>query len=94
MARTEQVYKCDRVTTGTKLLVSYSSVMSNANTSEHVQGTGASSPPVPPGTQRLLPFIEAFLEHCRHMVLGGVKAFNKEDRARLLQFETGTSKVW
>nr|GEU46464.1 E3 ubiquitin-protein ligase UPL1-like [Tanacetum cinerariifolium] len=66
-------------------------------------GAGASSPPLPPGTQRLLPFIEAFLVLCEKLQATNsllqqddayaTATFNKEDRARLLQFVTGTSKV-
>lgn len=40
--------------------------MSNINVGEQVQGT-ASTSPLPPGTQRLLPFIEAFFVLCEKL---------------------------
>ncbi|XWS09652.1 hypothetical protein CRYUN_Cryun39dG0007800 [Craigia yunnanensis] len=40
--------------------------VSNVNVGEHVQGT-SSSTPLPPGTQRLLPFIEAFFVLCEKL---------------------------
>ncbi|XP_022735674.1 E3 ubiquitin-protein ligase UPL1-like isoform X2 [Durio zibethinus] len=40
--------------------------VSNINVGEHVQGTSSSSP-LPPGTQRLLPFIEAFFVLCEKL---------------------------
>lgn len=46
---------------------SFSSVMSNANVGEHAQGSSSLSPPLPPGTLRLLPFIEAFLVLCEKL---------------------------
>lgn len=42
---------------------SLNSIVSNINVAEHVQGSSSSSP-LPPGTQRLLPFIEAFFVLC------------------------------
>jgi hypothetical protein len=45
--------------TETQLGQSSSHTMSNINVGEQIQGTSSSSP-LPPGTQRLLPFIEAF----------------------------------
>ncbi|PWA45461.1 Armadillo [Artemisia annua] len=63
----QELSKCISVTESQLAQGSLSSVMSNANTIEHVQGTGASSPPLPPGTQRLLPFIEAFLVLCEKL---------------------------
>ena len=63
----QELSECISVTESQLAQGSLSSVMSNANTSEHVQGTGASSPPLPPGTQRLLPFIEAFLVLCEKL---------------------------
>ncbi|XP_040986368.1 E3 ubiquitin-protein ligase UPL1-like isoform X1 [Juglans microcarpa x Juglans regia] len=45
---------------------SFSQTMSNINVGEHVQGTTSSSP-LPPGTQRLLPFIEAFFVLCEKL---------------------------
>lgn len=46
---------------------SFSPTMSNANVGEHVQSTSSLSPPLPPGTQRLLPFIEAFFVLCEKL---------------------------
>ncbi|KAJ9153952.1 hypothetical protein P3X46_027337 [Hevea brasiliensis] len=43
---------------------SFSQTMSNINMGEHVHGT---SSPLPPGTQRLLPFIEAFFVLCEKL---------------------------
>ncbi|PWA88758.1 HECT domain-containing protein [Artemisia annua] len=63
----QELSECISVTESQLAQGSLSSVMSNVNTSEHVQGTGASSPPLPPGTQRLLPFIEAFLVLCEKL---------------------------
>ncbi|CAA3019978.1 E3 ubiquitin- ligase UPL1-like [Olea europaea subsp. europaea] len=45
---------------------SRSSVISNINTGEQIQGS-SSSPPLPPGTQRLLPFIEGFFVLCEKL---------------------------
>ncbi|XVF33865.1 hypothetical protein REPUB_Repub18cG0008600 [Reevesia pubescens] len=42
------------------------STMSNVNVGEHVQGTSSTSP-LPPGTQRLFPFIEAFFVLCEKL---------------------------
>ncbi|PWA97618.1 disease resistance protein (TIR-NBS-LRR class) [Artemisia annua] len=67
--------------------------MSNANTSEHVQGTGASSPPVPPEPRDFFPSLRPFWNTVGIWFWEVVKAFNKENRARLLQFVTGTSKI-
>ncbi|EXB36051.1 E3 ubiquitin-protein ligase UPL1 [Morus notabilis] len=45
---------------------SFSLPMSNINVGENVQGSSSSSP-LPPGTQRLLPFIEAFFVLCEKL---------------------------
>ncbi|TXG67972.1 hypothetical protein EZV62_009247 [Acer yangbiense] len=45
---------------------SFSPNMSNINVGEQVQGTSTTSP-LPPGTQRLLPFIEAFFVLCEKL---------------------------
>jgi len=45
---------------------SLSPAISNINPGEQVQGTSSSSP-LPPGTQRLLPFIEAFFVLCEKL---------------------------
>lgn len=46
---------------------SLSPAMLNINIGEHVQGTSSLSPSLPPGTQRLLPFIEAFFVLCEKL---------------------------
>nr|GMC47383.1 E3 ubiquitin-protein ligase UPL1 [Ipomoea batatas] len=45
----------------------FSSVMSNINIGEHINGPASVSRPLPPGTQRLLPFIEAFFVLCEKL---------------------------
>lgn len=53
----------------TEIQLSQSSLcptISSTNLGDHVQGT-ASSSPLPPGTQRLLPFIEAFFVLCEKL---------------------------
>ncbi|XP_011044918.1 PREDICTED: E3 ubiquitin-protein ligase UPL1-like isoform X2 [Populus euphratica] len=53
--------------TETRLVQStFSPTVSNINVGELVQG-GSSSSPLPPGTQRLLPFIEAFFVLCEKL---------------------------
>ncbi|KAJ4982419.1 hypothetical protein NE237_033256 [Protea cynaroides] len=55
-------------TTETKLgQSSSSSPMANTNTEDHVGSASSLSPPLPPGTQRLLPFIEAFFFLCEKL---------------------------
>nr|XP_043627768.1 E3 ubiquitin-protein ligase UPL1-like [Erigeron canadensis] len=65
----QELSECISVTESQLSQGSFSPVMSNTNTGEHVQGVGASSlsPSLPPGTQRLLPFIEAFLVLCEKL---------------------------
>ncbi|KAM7466704.1 hypothetical protein LguiB_014266 [Lonicera macranthoides] len=46
---------------------SFSSIVSTVNVGEPVQGSSSLSPPLPPGAQRLLPFIEAFLVLCEKL---------------------------
>ncbi|XP_057982343.1 E3 ubiquitin-protein ligase UPL1-like isoform X2 [Malania oleifera] len=46
---------------------SFSLAVSNTNVGEHMQGSSSLSPPLPPGTQRLLPFIEAFFVLCEKL---------------------------
>lgn len=41
--------------------------VSQINVGEHVQGASSSSPPLPPGTLRILPFIEAFFILCERL---------------------------
>ncbi|KAI3456803.1 hypothetical protein Pfo_013466, partial [Paulownia fortunei] len=46
---------------------SHSSVVSNISIGEQIQGSSSASPPLPPGTQRLLPFIEGFFVLCEKL---------------------------
>ncbi|CAM8937305.1 unnamed protein product [Rhodiola kirilowii] len=56
----------------TQLGQSTSPVLSNMNLGESVQSTStALSPPLPPGSQRLLPFIEAFFVLCEKLQANG-----------------------
>ncbi|XP_058115253.1 E3 ubiquitin-protein ligase UPL1 isoform X2 [Magnolia sinica] len=56
-------------TTETKLGLSsaFSSPSPTSNTGDHVGGSSSLSSPLPPGTQRLLPFIEAFFVLCEKL---------------------------
>lgn len=45
----------------------FSSILSNTNAGEHASGSLSSSPPLPPGTLRLLPFIESFFVLCEKL---------------------------
>ncbi|XP_076889696.1 E3 ubiquitin-protein ligase UPL1-like [Bidens hawaiensis] len=61
----QELSECISVTETQLAQGSFSSVISDSNANEHVPGAGASSlPSLPPGTQRLLPFIESFLVLC------------------------------
>ncbi|PSR95563.1 E3 ubiquitin-protein like [Actinidia chinensis var. chinensis] len=51
---------------------SFSSILSNTNVAEHVPGSSSLSPPLPPGTLRLLPFIEAFFVLCEKLQANNV----------------------
>ncbi|KAH6778608.1 LOW protein: E3 ubiquitin ligase-like protein [Perilla frutescens var. frutescens] len=46
---------------------SHSSVVSNINMGDQIQGSSSASPPLPPGTQRLLPFIKGFFVLCEKL---------------------------
>lgn len=46
---------------------SHSSVVTNMNIGEQIQGSSSASPSLPPGTQRLLPFIEGFFVLCEKL---------------------------
>lgn len=67
----QELSECISVTETQLTQSSFSSVVSNAG--EHVQAVGVGpsasslSPPLPPGTQRLLPFIESFLVLCEKL---------------------------
>nr|GEV27630.1 E3 ubiquitin-protein ligase UPL1-like [Tanacetum cinerariifolium] len=92
----QELSECISVTESQLAHGSLSSVMSNANTSEHVQGTGASSPPLPPGTQRLLSFIEAFLVLCEKLqatnsILQRDDAYAKATEVKELSGSSSTS---
>lgn len=60
----QELSECISITEAELAQSSFSSVMSNTNVGEHVPGSSSLSPPLPPGTQRLLPFIEAFFVLC------------------------------
>ncbi|GFZ12610.1 LOW protein: E3 ubiquitin ligase-like protein [Actinidia rufa] len=51
---------------------SFSSILLNTNVEEHVSGSSSLSPPLPPGTLRLLPFIEAFFVLCEKLQANNV----------------------
>jgi len=51
--------------------------MSNINVAQNLQGS-STSPPLPPGTHRLLPFIEAFFVLCEAGVLMKIKVGPKK----------------
>ncbi|KAI7744151.1 hypothetical protein M8C21_033399 [Ambrosia artemisiifolia] len=64
----QELSECISVTETQLAQGSFSSVISDSNTGEHVPGAGASSiSSLPPGTQRLLPFIESFLVLCEKL---------------------------
>ncbi|XXG72650.1 hypothetical protein AAC387_Pa07g1701 [Persea americana] len=56
-------------TTETKLgqSSSFSTPTLNSNVGDHVGGSSSLTPPLPPGTERLLPFIEAFFVLCEKL---------------------------
>lgn len=67
---------------------SFSQPMSNINVGEHVQGTTTSSP-LPPGTQRLLPFIEAFFVLCEKLHTN--HSITQQDHANITAREVNES---
>ncbi|XP_043690385.1 E3 ubiquitin-protein ligase UPL1-like isoform X2 [Telopea speciosissima] len=83
-------------TTETKLgQSSSSSPMANANTADHVGGASSLSPPLPPGTDRLLPFIEAFFVLCEKLQANHsvIQQDNANVTAREVKESTGSSSV-
>ncbi|KAK9005222.1 hypothetical protein V6N11_042666 [Hibiscus sabdariffa] len=62
----EELSNCIGMTEAQLAQSSLCPTVSNLNVGEHVQGTSSSSP-LPPGTQRLLPFIEAFFVLCEKL---------------------------
>ncbi|XP_007020477.2 PREDICTED: E3 ubiquitin-protein ligase UPL1 [Theobroma cacao] len=62
----EELSECIGMTEVQLAQSSFCPTVSNVNVGEHVQGTSSSSP-LPPGTQRLLPFIEAFFVLCEKL---------------------------
>lgn len=46
---------------------SHSSIVSSVSMGDQIQGSSSASPPLPPGTQRLLPFIEGFFVLCEKL---------------------------
>ncbi|KAL1366395.1 hypothetical protein HN51_014224 [Arachis hypogaea] len=71
---------------------SLSPTMSNINVADNLQGS-STSPPLPPGTQRLLPFIEAFFVLCEKLQAN--EAIMQQDHdnatAREVKESTGSS---
>ncbi|KAL8209796.1 hypothetical protein R6Q57_006528 [Mikania cordata] len=64
----QELSECISVTETQLTQGAFSSVILDSNMGEHVPGAGASSlSPLPPGTQRLLPFIESFLVLCEKL---------------------------
>ncbi|KAJ4829060.1 E3 ubiquitin- protein ligase upl1 [Turnera subulata] len=61
-----ELSECISVTEAQLGQSSYSPTVTNVNVGEQVQGAFSSSP-LPPGTQRLLPFIEAFFVLCEKL---------------------------
>ncbi|XP_074367519.1 E3 ubiquitin-protein ligase UPL1-like isoform X2 [Apium graveolens] len=62
----QELSNCISATESQLAQSSVNSIMSNTNVGEQIQGTSSLSP-LPPGTQRLLPFIEAFLVLCEKL---------------------------
>ncbi|XVE50857.1 hypothetical protein DITRI_Ditri01bG0197700 [Diplodiscus trichospermus] len=62
----EELSNCIGMTEAQLAQNSFGSTASNVNVGEHVQGPSSSSP-LPPGTHRLLPFIEAFFVLCEKL---------------------------
>ncbi|OMP04235.1 hypothetical protein COLO4_09844 [Corchorus olitorius] len=62
----EELSDCIGMTEAQLAQSSLCPTVSNVTVGEHVQGTSSSSP-LPPGTQRLLPFIEAFFVLCEKL---------------------------
>ncbi|GKV14839.1 hypothetical protein SLEP1_g25650 [Rubroshorea leprosula] len=62
----QELSDCISVTEAQLCQSSLCPAMSNINVGEHMHGTSLSSP-LPPGTQRLLPFIEAFFVLCEKL---------------------------
>lgn len=67
---------------------SFSQTVSNINVGEHVQGNSSSSP-LPPGTQRLLPFIEAFFVLCEKLQAN--QSITQQDQANITAREVKES---
>ncbi|KAJ6314476.1 hypothetical protein OIU78_018036 [Salix suchowensis] len=62
----QELSECISVTETQLIQSTFGPTLSNINVGEHVQGSSSSSP-LPPGTQRLLPFIEAFFVLCEKL---------------------------
>ncbi|KAJ6966039.1 E3 ubiquitin-protein ligase UPL1 isoform X3 [Populus alba x Populus x berolinensis] len=62
----QELSECISVTEMQLIQSTFGRTMSNITVGEHVQGSSSSSP-LPPGTQRLLPFIEAFFVLCEKL---------------------------
>ncbi|KAJ0477367.1 putative HECT domain, armadillo-like helical, HECT, E3 ligase catalytic domain-containing protein [Helianthus annuus] len=64
----QELSECISVTETQLAQGSFSSVISDSSSGEHAPGAGAASlSSLPPGTQRLLPFIESFLVLCEKL---------------------------
>ncbi|XP_014507028.1 E3 ubiquitin-protein ligase UPL1 isoform X1 [Vigna radiata var. radiata] len=67
---------------------SFSPSVSNINVAENLQGS-STSPPLPPGTQRLLPFIEAFFVLCEKLQAN--ESFMQQDHGNVTAREVKES---
>lgn len=59
----------------------FSSVIANINLGEQIQGSSSASSPLPPGTQRLLPFIEAFFVLCEKLQANNLSGHHDHSNA-------------
>ncbi|KAL7249065.1 hypothetical protein ACSBR1_011264 [Camellia fascicularis] len=89
----QELSDCISTTEAELALSSFSSIMSNTNVREHVPGPSSQSPPLPPGTQRLLPFIEAFFVLCEKLQASNstMQQDHADITAREVKEVTGTS---
>lgn len=83
----EELSECISVTETQLGQSSFSQTVSNINVGEHVQGN--SSSPLPPGTQRLLPFIEAFFVLCEKLQAN--QSITQQDQANITAREVKES---
>ncbi|KAK4575710.1 hypothetical protein RGQ29_026607 [Quercus rubra] len=83
----EELSECISVTETQLGQSSFSQTVSIINVGEHVQGN--SSSPLPPGTQRLLPFIEAFFVLCEKLQAN--QSITQQDQANITAREVKES---